>query len=150
MKAIIYTKYGPPDVLQLKEVEKPIPKPNDLLIKGRAASANAFEWRHLRPDPAAMRLYTGLIKPNHKILGADVAGHVETAGSKVKQFKPGDEVFGLEGYGAYAEYVCVRESRLALKPAGLSFEEAAAAPMAALTALHSLRDKSQIKSGQKV
>jgi NADPH:quinone reductase-like Zn-dependent oxidoreductase len=150
MKAIIYTKYGPPDVLQLKEVEKPIPRENELLIKVHAASANAYDWRHLRPDPFLIRLYAGLLRPRHRILGADIAGRVEAVGSAVTKFQPGDEVFGLEGYGGFAEYVCVNENKFVLKPTNLSFEEAAAAPMEALTALQGLRDKGQIHANQKI
>jgi len=151
MKAIVYTKFGPPDVLQLKEVEKPIPKDNEILIKVHAASANAFDWRHLRADPFFIRFMgAGLLKPKHKILGADIAGQVEAVGSNVKQFRPGDEVFGEGRYGGFAEYVCVDENRCVLKPASLTFEEAAAVPMAGLTALQGLRDKGQIRAGQKV
>jgi NADPH:quinone reductase-like Zn-dependent oxidoreductase len=151
MRAIVYTKFGPPDVLQLKEVEKPVPKDNEILIKVRAASANAYDWRHLRADPFLIRLMgAGLLKPKHKILGADIAGQVEAVGSNVKQFQPGDEVFGEGSYGGFAEYVCVDENRFVLKPAHLTFEEAAAVPMAALTALQGLRDKGRIQTGQKV
>jgi NADPH:quinone reductase-like Zn-dependent oxidoreductase len=151
MKAMVYTKFGPPDVLQLREVEKPIPKDNELLIKVHAASANAYDWRHLRADPFLIRLMgAGLLKPKHKILGADIAGLVESVGANVKQFQPGDVVFGDGGYGGFAEYACVDETRFVLKPADLSFEEAAAAPMAALTALQGFRDKGLIQAGQKV
>jgi NADPH:quinone reductase-like Zn-dependent oxidoreductase len=151
MKAMVYTKFGPPDVLQLKEVEKPIPKDSEILIKVHAASANAYDWRHLRADPFFIRLMgAGLLKPKHKILGADIAGQVEAVGSNAKQFQPGDEVFGDGGYGGFAEYVCVDENRFVLKPANLTFEEAAAVPMAALTALQGLRDKGKIQAGQKV
>jgi NADPH:quinone reductase-like Zn-dependent oxidoreductase len=151
MKAMVYTKFGPPDVLQLKEVEKPTPKNNEILIKVRAASANAYDWRHLRADPFLIRFMgAGFLKPKHKILGADIAGRVEAVGSQAKQFQPGDEVFGEGGYGGFAEYVCVDENRMVLKPASLTFEEAAAVPMAALTALQGLRDKGQIQAGQKV
>jgi NADPH:quinone reductase-like Zn-dependent oxidoreductase len=151
MKAIVYTKFGPPDVLQLREVEKPRPKDNEILIKVHAASANAYDWRHLRADPFLIRLMgAGLLKPKHKILGADIAGQVESVGVNVKQFQPGDEVFGDGGYGGFAEYACVDENRFVLKPADLTFEEAAAVPMAALTALQGLRDKGLIQAGQKV
>jgi NADPH:quinone reductase-like Zn-dependent oxidoreductase len=151
MKAIVYTKFGSPDVLQLKEVEKPSPKDNELLIKVRAASANAYDWRHLRADPFFIRLMgAGLLKPKHKILGADIAGTVEAVGGHVKQFQPGDDVFGECSYGGFAEYVCVDEDRFVLKPASLTFEEVAAAPMAALTALQGLRDNGRIQAGQKV
>jgi NADPH:quinone reductase-like Zn-dependent oxidoreductase len=151
MKAMVYTKFGPPDVLQLKEVERPIPKANEILIKVRAASANAYDWRHLRADPFLIRFMgAGLFKPRHQILGADIAGTVEAVGRDVKQFKPGDEVFGDGGYGGFAEYVCVAEARFVLKPADLTFENAAAVPMAALTALQGLRDHGKIQAGQKV
>jgi NADPH:quinone reductase-like Zn-dependent oxidoreductase len=121
------------------------------LIKVHAASANAYDWRHLRADPFLIRLMgAGLLKPKHKILGADMAGRVEAVGGDVKQFQPGDEVFGDGGYGGFAEYACVDENRFVLKPAALTFEEAAAAPMAALTALQGLRDKGLIQAGQKV
>jgi NADPH:quinone reductase-like Zn-dependent oxidoreductase len=151
MKAIVYTTFGSPDVLQLKEVEKPIPGDNEILIKVRAASVNAYDWRHVRADPFLIRLMgAGLLKPKHPILGADIAGTVEAVGSQAKQFQPGDEVFGEGSYGGFAEYACVKENRFVLKPAGLSFEEAAAAPMAALTALQGLRDKGNIQAGQKV
>ncbi len=151
MKAIVYTKFGSPDVLQLKEVEKPIPRDNEILLKVHAASVNAYDWRHLRADPFLIRLMgAGLLKPKHKILGADIAGQVEAVGGNVNQFQPGDEVFGEGSYGGFAEYVCVDENRFVLKPANLTFEEAAAAPMAALTALQGLRDKGQIQAHQKV
>jgi NADPH:quinone reductase-like Zn-dependent oxidoreductase len=151
MKAIVYTKFGPPDVLQLEEVDKPVPKDGEILVKVRAASANAYDWRHLRADPFLIRLMgAGLFKPKHKILGADIAGRVEAVGRKVAQFQPGDEVFGESGYGGFAEYVCVDEYRVIRKPADLTFEEAAAVPMAALTALQSLRDKGRIRAGQQV
>jgi len=153
MKAIVYTKYGSPDVLQLKEVEKPTPKEDEVLIKVHAASANAADWHLLRADPFLVRLDSGLLKPKNQRLGADMAGQVEAIGSNVKEFKVGDEVFGdLSGcgFGAFAEYVSVPENVLALKPANMSFEEAAAVPMAAVTALQALRDKGEIQSGQKV
>jgi NADPH:quinone reductase-like Zn-dependent oxidoreductase len=151
MKAMVYTKFGPPDVLRLQEVEKPIPKDNEILIKVHAASANAYDWRHLRADPFLIRIMgAGLLKPKHKILGADMAGRVEAVGGNVKQFQPGDEVFGDGGYGGFAEYACVDENRFVLKPPDLTFEEAAAVPMAALTALQGLRDKGLIQAGQKV
>jgi NADPH:quinone reductase-like Zn-dependent oxidoreductase len=153
MKAIVYTKYGPPDVLQLKEVEKPTPKDNEVLIKVHAAAANAADWRLLRADPFLVRLYNGLLKPKYKILGAAVAGRVEAVGRNAMQFQPGDEVFGdlFEcGWGGFAEYVCARENALALKPATISFEEAATVPVAAVTALQGLRDKGQVQPGQKV
>ena len=151
MKAMVYTKFGSPDVLQLKEVDRPLPKANEILIKVHAASVNAYDWRHLRADPFLIRFMgAGLLRPRHKILGADIAGAVEAIGRDVKQFKPGDEVFGDGGYGGFAEYACVDEARFVLKPADLTFEDAAAVPMAALTALQGLRDLGKIQAGQKV
>jgi NADPH:quinone reductase-like Zn-dependent oxidoreductase len=152
MKAIVYTKYGPPDVLQLKEVAKPTPKDNEVLIKVHAASVNDWDWGLLRGKPFVNRLLFGLLKPRIKILGVDIAGWVEAVGRNVKQFQPSDEVFGDisgSGWGGFAEYVCARENALALKPASMTFEEAAAMPQAALLALQSLR-KGQIQPGQKV
>lgn len=153
MKAIVYTQYGPPDVLQFKEVEKPTPKDDEVLIAVQAASANAADWHLLRGDPFLVRLMAGPLKPKNTILGADIAGRVEAVGKNVKQFQPGDEVFGDIsecGWGGFAEYVCARENALVLKPASMTFEEAAAVPLAALTALQGLRDKGQIQPGQKV
>jgi NADPH:quinone reductase-like Zn-dependent oxidoreductase len=153
MKAIIYTKYGSPDVLELKDVEKPVPKDNEVLIKVHAASANAGDWHLLRGEPFLVRLMFGLLKPKHRILGSDIAGRVEDVGKNVKQFQPGDEVFGdmsACGFGAFAEYVCAPEDALVLKPARMTFEEVAAVPVAAVTALQGLRDKGQIQPGQKV
>jgi NADPH:quinone reductase-like Zn-dependent oxidoreductase len=151
MKAIVYTKYGLPDVLQLKEAEKPAPKDDEVLIKVHAASLNAYDWHALTADIFLVRLMGfGLLKPKNKILGADMAGRVEAVGRNVTQFRPGDNVFGDIGHGGFAEYACARENRLVSKPANLSFEEAAAVPMAALTALQGLRDKGRIQPGQKV
>jgi len=153
MKAIVYTKYGPPDVLELKEVEKPTPKDNEVLVKVYAASVNPADWHLMRGKPFFMRLFFGLLKPKNKILGADIAGRVEAVGRNVKQFQPGDEVFGDIadcGWGGFAEYVCVTENALVLKPASMTFEEAASVPLAAVTALQGLRDKGQIQPGQKV
>ncbi len=154
MKAIVYTKYGSPDVLQLKDVEKPTPRDNEVLIKIHAASVNAYDWHFLTADIFLIRLMGGgLLKPKNTRLGADVAGRVEAVGRNAKQFQPGDEVFGdLAGHGngSFAEYVSASESAFALKPGNLSFEEAAAVPMAAVTALQGLRDEGQIHPGQKV
>jgi NADPH:quinone reductase-like Zn-dependent oxidoreductase len=151
MKAIVYTKYGPPDVLQLKEMEKPTPTDDEVLVKVHAASLNAYDWHAMRGKPFLVHLIGfGLLKPKHKILGADIAGQVEAVGSNVKQFQPGDEVFGFGGHGGFAGYICVDEKRLVLKPANLTYEEAAAVPIAALTALQGLRDKGQIQARQKV
>jgi len=150
MKAIVYTEYGPPDVLQLKEVEKPTPKENQVLVKVHAASVNALDWRRFTMTPILVRLMEGgLLKPKNSKLGVDVAGRVEAVGSNVTEFKPGDEVFGVAP-GAFAEYVCNGASKFALKPANVSFETAAAVPVAAFTALQGLRDKGQIQPGQKV
>ena len=151
MKAILYTSYGSPSNLHLTEVEKPVPGDNQILIKVHAASVNSYDWRHLRADPFFIRVMVGgLFKPKHRILGADVAGKVEAVGRNVTQFKPGDDVFGEGSYGGFAEYVCVDENRFILKPDNLTFDEAAAVPMAALTALQGLRDKGKIQAKQKV
>jgi NADPH:quinone reductase-like Zn-dependent oxidoreductase len=153
MKAIVSNKYGPPDVLELTEVEKPIPKDNQVLVKIHAASVNYGNIVLLKGEPFLARFAFGLLKPKYPIPGGDIAGMVEAVGKDVKQFQPGDEVFGdLSGcgWGGFAEYVSVPENVLALKPANLSFEEAAAVPMAGVTALQGLRDKGKIQSGQKV
>ncbi len=153
MKAIVCTKYGPLDLLELKEVEKPEPGDNEILVKVHAASVNYSNLLLVRGEPFVGRLGFGLLKPKHRIPGSDIAGRVETAGRNVKQFQPGDEVFGdLSdcGRGGFAEYVSVPENALALKPANISFEEAAAVPEAALVALQGLRDKGRIQTGQKV
>jgi NADPH:quinone reductase-like Zn-dependent oxidoreductase len=154
MKAIVYTEYGPPEVLQLKEVEKPTPKEDEVLIKVHAASVNYADWAFVRGKPFLVRLMgTGLLKPKNTILGADIAGRIEAVGRNAKQFQPGDEVFGDIsecGFGGFAEYVSVPENALALKPTNITFEEAAAVPQAATTALQGLRDKGQIQPGQKV
>jgi len=154
MKAIVCTKYGPPEVLQLAQVEKPVPKDNEVLVKVHAASVNKADWIMMRGKPFLVRLSgSGLLKPKRRIPGADVAGRVEAAGKDVKQLKPGDEIFGdlaRWGLGGYAEYVCAHEDALALKPANITFEEAAAVPMAALTALQGLRDKGTIQPWKKV
>ncbi len=150
MKAIVIEKYGSPDVLQFKEVEIPTPKDNQVLVRVQAASANPLDWHLMRGEPFIARLMgTGLLKPKSSKVGADVAGRVEAVGKDVTQFKPGDEVFGTCN-GSFAEYACAREDRLALKPANVSFEEAAAIPVAATTALQGLRNKGQIQPGQKV
>jgi len=155
MNAIVCTKYGSPDVLQLQEVAKPAPKDDEVLIRIHAASINSRDWRFMRANPFFIRLVPGgFLQPKNKILGADVAGRVETVGSNVKQFKPGDEVFGYlpsaTGRGTFAEYVCANEKAITLKPANLTFEQAAAVPEAAMTALQGLRDNGNIQQGQKV
>ena len=151
MKAILYHKYGTPDVLELKETDKPIPDDNEVLIKVHAASINDWDWGLLHGD-FINRLLNGLWKPKRKILGSDIAGRVEAVGKNIIQFKPGDEVYGdLSGqWGGFAEYVCTKEKCLALKPASMSFEEAAAIPQAAMLAVQGLIDKGKIKKGQKV
>lgn len=150
MKAIVYTKYGSPDVLQLQDIEKPAPGEDEVLVKVHAVSANAADWHLMRGVPFIARLQGGLRKPKISILGSDIAGRVEAVGKNVTQFQPGDEVFGGIGHGGFAEYVSVRESRLLLKPANVSFEAAAAVPIAAVTALQGLRDKGHVQAGQRV
>src|SRR2546422_6727631 len=151
MKAIVYTKYGPPDVLRLKEVERPTPTDDEVLIKVQAVSVNRSDWEILTGAPLYARV-GGLLRPRHQILGSDIAGRVEMAGRNIRRFQPGDEVFGdiLGRMGGFAEYVCARERALALKPASMTFEEAAAIPQAAVIALQGVRDKGQVKPGQKV
>ena len=149
MKAIVYSRYGSPDVLQVAEIEKPVPKDNEVLIKVRAASVNPADWHFMRGEPYLMRIMTGLRKPKTARLGIDVAGEVESVGKNVTQFKPGDEVFGA-GSGAFAEYACASESGVAMKPQSMTFEQAASVNVAALTALQGLRDKGRIHAGQKV
>lgn len=155
MKAIVTEKYGAPDVLKFEEVQKPAPGDDEVLIQVHAAAANAGDWHLLRGDPFIIRLMFGLLKPKIKILGADVAGRVEAVGRNVTEFQPGDEVFGDlsgSGFGAFAEYVAVPEEAVALKPAGMTFEEVAAVPSAAITALQGLRDQGHAlrQPGQKV
>jgi NADPH:quinone reductase-like Zn-dependent oxidoreductase len=151
VKAVVYTKYGPPDVLQIKEVEKPTPTDDEVLIKIHAVSVNRSDWEGLIGKPLYARI-GGLLKPRRHILGSDIAGRVEMAGKNITRFQPGDEVFGdiLERMGGFAEYVCAREKSLALKPAGMTFEQVAAIPQAAVIALQGIRDKGQVQPGQKV
>lgn len=150
MQAVLCTSYGSPDVLSLEEVDKPTPKENEVLIKIVAAATNPLDWHRMRGQPVLVRLNDGFTKPKDPRLGADIAGRVETVGSGVQSFKPGDEVFGEIGAGGFAEYVAVKESAVVHKPANLSFAEAAALPVAALTALQGLRDHGKIASGQSV
>jgi NADPH:quinone reductase-like Zn-dependent oxidoreductase len=151
MKAVVYTKYGSPDVLQIKEIEKPTLMDDEVLIKVQAVSVNAADWHLMRGKPFLARfLIGGFRKPKHSILGSDIAGRVEAVGKDVTQFQPGDDLFGGIGRGGFAEYVSVRETKLMLKPASISFEAAAAVPIAAVTALQALRDNGQIQPGQKV
>jgi NADPH:quinone reductase-like Zn-dependent oxidoreductase len=149
MKAVVYTEYGSPDVLQFKEVEKPTPTDDELLIKIHAASVNRSDWEGLIGKPLYARI-GGLRKPRRQVLGSDIAGRVEMVGPNNKRFRPGDEVFGdiLAHMGGFAEYVCVRGATLALKPASMSFEEVAAIPQAAVIALQGIRDR--VQAGQKV
>jgi NADPH:quinone reductase-like Zn-dependent oxidoreductase len=146
MKAIVYTKFGPPDVLQLAEVEKPAPKDNEVLIRIYATTVVKED-----PDMRASPGFNGLLKPTNPILGQELAGEIETVGKKVTRFKPGDKVFGFIMFGAYAEYKCMPEDgTLAIKPANMSYEEAASIPNGALTALPFLRDQGKIHNGQSV
>jgi len=151
MNAIIYRCYGSADVLELEEVEKPVPGDNEVLVKIKAAAVNPLDWHYMRGSPYIMRLIgAGIGKPEDTRLGVDFAGRVEAVGSGVTGFKPGDDVFGGAS-GAFAEYVTIAEDRgLVLKPANISFEQAASVPIAAITALQALRDKGQIQPGQKV
>ena len=153
MRAIVYHTYGSPDVLKLEDVQKPVPQDDEVLVHVHAASVNAADWHLLRGKPFLARFVNGLQKPKNTKLGADVAGRVEAVGRNVTQFQVGDDVFGcipINELGSFAEYVCAHEDALALKPAKMTFEQAAAVPLAAFTALQGLRDKGQIKLGQKV
>lgn len=151
MKAIVYSKYGGPEVLKIKEIEKPFPKDNEVLIKVYAVSINDWDLGLLKGD-FVNRLLNGLLKPKRKILGSDIAGRIEAVGKNVTRFKTGDEVYGdMSSYwGGFAEYTCAREESLALKPATMSFEEAASIPQAAMLAVQGLIDKGKIQSGQKL
>jgi NADPH:quinone reductase-like Zn-dependent oxidoreductase len=150
MKAIVYYKYGSPDVLELKDIDKPVVNNDDVLVRIHAASVNPYDWHFMRGTPYILRaMGNGILKPKVARLGVDMAGTVEAVGRNVTQFKPGDEVFG-GGKGAFAEYVCASEKALALKPANVTFEQAAAMPIAGLTALQALRDKGRVQPGQKV
>jgi len=149
MKAAVYARYGPPDVVQITDVEKPVPDDNEVLISVRAASVNPYDWHFMRGMPYVLRLVAGLRQPKDTRLGADVAGQVEAIGRNVTRIKTGDEVFGTSR-GAFAEYARAPESTLVLKPKNVTFEQAASSPIAALTALQSLRDKGHIQPGRKV
>src|SRR5215510_13231617 len=149
MKAAVCNRYGSPDFVQIEDVERPVPKDNEVLIKVRAASLNPLDWHLMRGKPFLMRLLLGLSKPRDTRLGVDVAGQVEAVGRNVTRFGPGDEVFGLSK-GACAEYACAPESALAMKSDCVTFEQAASGPVAALTALQGLRDKGKLQPGQKV
>jgi NADPH:quinone reductase-like Zn-dependent oxidoreductase len=149
MRAIVYQQYGPPEVLSLKEIDKPTPAQGEVLIQVRAASVNPYDWHFLRGAPAFLRLFTGLGKPKSPRLGADGSGVVEAVGPGVARLKPGDAVFGT-CKGSFAEFACGKEKDLALKPAGVSFEQAASLPIAAITALQALRDIGKVQPGQSV
>jgi NADPH:quinone reductase-like Zn-dependent oxidoreductase len=152
MKAIVFTKYGSPDVLELKEVPKPTPKDDEVLIRVHAVSLNDWDWEALQGTPFVNRLFFGLLRPKKQILGSDIAGRIEAIGKNVLHFKPGDAVFGdLSGeWGGFAEYVCARENAVALKAPSMTFEEAAAIPQAAMLAVQGLRDTGRIQPGQKL
>ena len=153
MKAFIREKYGPPETLRMVEAEKPAPAADEALVKVLAVSVNPADWRSMRAKPFFSRATMGLLRPKHKILGGDIAGQVEAVGNGVSQFKPGDEVYANlldDGSGGFAEYVSVPVDVMSLKPANLSYEEAAAVPMAGVTALQGLRHHGEIKSGQQV
>jgi NADPH:quinone reductase-like Zn-dependent oxidoreductase len=149
MKAIVQDRYGAPDVLELREVDRPAPADNEVLVRVHAASINARDWHYMRGDPYVARFGVGLSAPKLKIRGTDFAGRVEAVGRNVTRFRPGDEVYG-ESNGAFAEYVCAPDTVLAPKPATLTFEQAAAVPLAANTALVGLREVAQVQSGQRV
>ncbi len=150
MKAIVYCDYGLPN-LKLQDVEKPTPEDNQLLVRVRAASVNPYDWHFIEGTPKIMRLMgVGLRKPKDMRLGVDFAGNVEAVGKNVTQFKPGDEVFGGKT-GAFAEYICARADRaVALKPANITFEQAASVNIAGITALQAIRDKGKVQAGQKI
>lgn len=150
MKAIFRAVYGSPDILELKEVDRPVPNENGLLPKVHAAAVNPMDWHILRGEPFLIRFMGfGLLKPRHHILGTDMAGQIEAVGKNVNRFKVGDEVFG-SGIGGFAEYACIREDQAALKPVNLTYEQAAAVPVAGLTALQALRDHGRLQEGQHI
>jgi NADPH:quinone reductase-like Zn-dependent oxidoreductase len=153
MKAFVSEKYGPPEMLRMAEVKKPTPAADEALVKVLAVSVNPADWRSMRAKPFFSRATMGLLRPKHRILGGDIAGRVEAVGGDVNQFKPGDEVYANlldHGNGGFAEYVSVPVEAMSFKPANLSFEEAAAVPMAGVTALQGLRHHGEIRAGQRV
>jgi NADPH:quinone reductase-like Zn-dependent oxidoreductase len=149
MQAIVYHRYGPPEVLELAEIEKPVPAPGEVLVRIHAASVNPYDWHFMRGAPKFFRVVIGLRGPKSPRLGADLAGVVESVGDGVTLFKGGDAVFGM-GKGSFAEYACAMESKLAIKPLSLTFEQAAAVPIAGITALQGLRDSGKVQPGQRV
>lgn len=152
MQAVVYTEYGSPDVLRVKNVDRPVPLDDEVLIEVHAASINAYDWHFLTADVFPIRLMAGMFRPKRLTLGADIAGKIVAIGKNVRRFRQGDDVFGTAkgGKGGFAEFVCAREKTLELKPADVSFDEAAAVPIAALTALQALRDKGRIAAGHDV
>jgi len=149
MRAIVYYQYGSPDVVKLEEIDTPSPKAGEVLVRVRGAAANPYDWHFMRGRPYFMRLMTGLRRPKQTRLGADFAGVVEAVGGGVSQFKPGDEVYGITN-GAFAQYLCARQTDIALKPRTLDFALAASVPIAGLTALQGFRDTGQLKQGERV
>ena len=153
MKAVVLTRFGSTDVLQLKEVEKPSPKDDEVLLKVHATAINDWDWQFMRGRPLGLRLIFGIFKPKVEILGAEVSGRIEAVGKNVKRFQPGDDVYGdisESGFGGFAEYVCAHEDALALKPPEMTFEEATSLPHASMLAMQGLIDRGQIKEGQKL
>lgn len=150
MKAIVYHEYGSPDVLELVEIDKPVVKDGEVLLKVRAASVNWLDWHFLTGTPLLARIMAGLLKPKNNVLGIDVAGRVEAVGANVTKLRPGDEVFGSSSHGCFAEYVSVSEEGVVTKPANMTSDEVAAVPGAAIPALQALRDKGHIQPGQRV
>ncbi len=153
MKAVVLERYGTPDVLELRDVAKPVPKANEVLVRVHAASVNDWDWGLLQGTPFMSRIFFGLLRPKVRIIGGDIAGRVEAVGGDVRAFEPGDEVYGdlcMSGFGAFAEYACAPEACLAHKPAGMTFEQAAAIPQAGMLAVQGLIDVGRIQSGQKV
>jgi NADPH:quinone reductase-like Zn-dependent oxidoreductase len=147
VKAIVHQQYGSPDLLAFEDVSKPVPGDDEVLVRIRAASVNPLDWHTVRGLPYPLRIGNGFTTPKKPMLGIDVSGHVEAVGAKVTQLRPGDEVFGM-CRGAFAEYACAKEDRVVVKPARLSFEQAAAIPVAGLTALQGLRDRGRLQRGQ--